>query len=80
MIGKLRPGVTLGEANADLSRVEQTLQMDHPNDYVDYAAALREPPLVFPYIELLVGTETKPALLMPLALLAKYARNGVPRV
>jgi predicted permease len=67
LIGRLRPGVTVGQANADLARVEQTLHKDYPNDYVDYAAALKKPPLVFPYIELLVGTETKPALLMTLA-------------
>jgi hypothetical protein len=67
LIGRLRPGATLGQANADLSRVEQTLQKDYPNDYLDYAAALKEPPIVFPYVELLVGTETKPALLMTFA-------------
>src|SRR3984957_10172115 len=67
LIGRLRPGVTVGQANADLARVEQTLQKDYPNEYRDYAAALKEPPVVFPYIELLVGTETKPALLMTLA-------------
>jgi predicted permease len=67
LIGRLRPGVTVGQANADLAHVEQTLQKDYPNEYRDYAAALREPPVVFPYIELLVGTETKPALLMTLA-------------
>jgi hypothetical protein len=67
VIGRLRPRVTLSQANADLSRVEQTLQKDYPNDYIDYAAALKEVPVVFPYVELLVGTETKPALLMTLA-------------
>jgi predicted permease len=67
LIGRLRPGVTLSQANADLSRVERTLQKDYPNDYIDYAAALKELPVVFPYVELLVGTETKPALLMTLA-------------
>jgi predicted permease len=64
LIGRLRAGVTLGQANADLARVEQTLQKDYPNDYMDYAHGLKEPPVVFPYVELLVGTETKPALLM----------------
>lgn len=64
LIGRLRPGVTPGQAQAELARVEQTLQKDYPNQYIDYAAALKEPPLVFPYVELLVGTETKPALLM----------------
>jgi len=67
LIGRLRPEVTVGQANADLARVELTLQKDYPNEYRDYAAALKEPPVVFPYIELLVGTETKPALLMTLA-------------
>jgi predicted permease len=67
LIGRLRPGVTLGQANADLSRVDQTLQKDYPNDYGADRAAFRKAPLVFPYIELLVGTETKPALLMTLA-------------
>jgi predicted permease len=67
LIGRLRPEVTVGQANTDLARVELTLQKDYPNEYRDYAAALKEPPVVFPYIELLVGTETKPALLMTLA-------------
>jgi putative ABC transport system permease protein len=67
LIGRLRPGVTVGQANADLARVEETLLKDYPNDYIDYAAALKKPPVVFPYIELLVGTEAKPALLMTLA-------------
>jgi predicted permease len=67
LIGRLRSGVTLGQVNADLARVEQTLQKDYPNDYIDYAAALKMPPVVFPYVELLIGTETKPALLMTMA-------------
>ncbi len=67
LIGRLRPGVTLGQANADLARVDQTLQKDYPNYYGAYRAAFRKPPLVFPYLELLVGAETKPALLMTLA-------------
>jgi len=67
LIGRLRPGVTLGQANADLANVERTLQKDYPNDYIDYAHGLKIPPVVFPYVELLVGTETKPALLMTVA-------------
>jgi predicted permease len=67
LIGRLRPGVTLAQANADLSRVDQTLQKDYPNDYGADIAVFRRPPRVFPYIELLVGTETKPALLMTFA-------------
>ena len=67
VIGRLRQGVTIGQANADLARVDDTLQKDYPNDYGSEKATFRKPPLVFPYIELLVGTETKPALLMTLA-------------
>jgi predicted permease len=67
LIGRLRPGVTLAQANADLARVAQTLQKDYPNYYGAYRAAFRKPPLVFPYLELLVGAQTKPALLMTLA-------------
>src|SRR3984957_2645274 len=67
LIGRLRLGVTPGQAQADLARVDQTLQKDYPNDYGADRTTFREPPLVFPYIELLVGTETKPALLMTLA-------------
>jgi predicted permease len=65
LIGRLRQGVTLRQANADLARVDLTLLKDFPNGY-GAKAAFRKPPLVFPYIELLVGTETKPALLMTL--------------
>ncbi len=67
LIGRLRPGVTIGQANADLVRVDRTLQKDYPNYYGGDKAAYRKPTLVFPYLELLVGTETKPALLMALA-------------
>jgi|SRR5579862_1703065 len=67
VIGRLRQGVTIRQANADLARVDATLQKDYPTDYGAEKATFRQPPLVFPYIELLVGTETKPALLMTLA-------------
>jgi predicted permease len=64
LIGRLRPAVTLSQANTDLWRVQQTLEKDFP---IDYSAVLNKRPVVFPYVELLVGTETKPALLMTLA-------------
>jgi predicted permease len=67
LIGRLRLGVTPGQAQADLARADQTLQKDYPNDYGADRTTFRGPPLVFPYIELLVGTNTKPALLMTLA-------------
>jgi predicted permease len=65
--GRLRPGATVRQANADLARVDRTLQKDYPNDYGDYRATFRKPTRVFPYLELLVGTETKPALLLTFA-------------
>jgi predicted permease len=67
LIGRLRPGVTVRQANSDLANVERTLQKDYPNDYIDYAHSLKLPPVVFPYVELLIGTETKPALWMTVA-------------
>ena len=67
LIGRLSPGVTPAQAGADLARVAQTLQKDYPNYYGADKAAFRKPPLVFPFIELVVGTETKPALLMTFA-------------
>lgn len=67
LIGRLRPGVPLAQANADLARVDRTLQKDYPNDYPDYDAAFRKPTLVFPYIELLVGTDARSGLLMTFA-------------
>ncbi|MGB6689479.1 MAG: ABC transporter permease [Terracidiphilus sp.] len=67
LIGRLRPDVTIAQANADFARVDQSLQHDFPNDYPVYGSAFHKPTLVFPYIELLVGTDTKPALLMTLA-------------
>ncbi|HKT87441.1 MAG TPA: ADOP family duplicated permease [Candidatus Sulfotelmatobacter sp.] len=64
VIGRLRSGVTLAQANADLVRVDRDLQKDYPNYYGAANAVDRKPTLVYPYIELLVGTDTKPALLM----------------
>ncbi len=67
LIGRLRPGVTFGQAQADLARVDRTLQKDYPNYYLGYRGTFRRPTLVLPYLELLLGTQTKPALLMILA-------------
>ena len=65
LIGRLRPGVTIAQANADLARVDRNLVKDYPNDY-GARVSYRKSPVVFPYVELIVGTETKPALLMTL--------------
>jgi predicted permease len=67
LIGRLRPGVTIKQASADLTRADRSLQHDYPNDYPVYSSAFRKPAQVFPYLELLVGTDTKPALLMTFA-------------
>lgn len=64
LMGRLRPGATVGQARTDLARVDETLQKDYPNDYGASTAVYRKPPVVLPYLELLVGAETKPALLM----------------
>jgi predicted permease len=64
VIARLLPGVTVDQAAADLARVDLTLQRDYPNDYGADKATYREPPLVLPYVDLLAGTETRPALLM----------------
>jgi predicted permease len=66
-IGRLRPGVSASQAQADLARVDQTLQKDYPGDYGASHAAFRKPTRVIPYLEILVGTDTRPALLMTLA-------------
>jgi hypothetical protein len=58
VIGRLLAGVTLDQASSDLARVDQTLRKDYPNDYGADEATYRKPPLVLPYLELLVGTET----------------------
>ena len=63
VIGRLRSGVTLAQANADLELVDRDLQKDYPNYYGATNALYRKATLIYPYIELLVGTDTRPALL-----------------
>lgn len=64
VIGRLRSRATLAQANADLARIDQILQREYPNDYGARRTTFRHPPIVFPYIDLIVGVQTKPALLM----------------
>ena len=66
LIGRLKPGVTIAQANADLARVDRTLQKDYPNDYIA-PGGVQRPTLVFPYIQLVAGAETGPTLLITLA-------------
>jgi predicted permease len=58
-IGRLRPGISIAEASADLARVQNTLQRDYPNDYNGIAG---RPPIIVPWITQLTGTQTGPAL------------------
>jgi predicted permease len=67
LIGRLRPGVTVAQANADLVRVDATLRKDYPTDYGAQKEAFSKPTLVIPYVELLAGADTRPALLMTMA-------------
>ncbi len=67
LIGRLRPGATIAQANTDLARVDATLEKDYPTFYGVYRSAAKRPTLVFPYLELVVGMETKPALLLTFA-------------
>jgi predicted permease len=67
LIGRLRPAVTIAQANADLARVDRTLQKDYPKDYGAARTEFRRPTLVVPYMEMLVGAETKPTLLLTFA-------------
>ncbi|HEY2002879.1 MAG TPA: ABC transporter permease, partial [Acidobacteriaceae bacterium] len=59
IIGRLRPGVSISEATADLARVQSTLDHDFPNDY---NGLLGRPPVILPWITKLTGTDTRPAL------------------
>ena len=63
-IGRFHPGVSIAEASADLARVQNTLQRDYPNDYNGF---MRQPPSLTPWITLLTGADTRPALLSTLA-------------
>jgi predicted permease len=66
LIGRLKPGVTISQANADLARVDRTLQKDYPNDY-SVLDGFHRPTMVFPYIQLVAGAQTGPTLLLTLA-------------
>lgn len=63
-IGRLRPGIPIAEAVADLGRVQATLRKDFPNDYVGSVGAA---PVLIPWITRLTGAETRPALYSTLA-------------
>jgi putative ABC transport system permease protein len=62
-IGRLKPGVTLGQAQADLAEVATQLQREHPQDDFHTGVVVR------PLLDAMVG-DTKPALWLLLASVA----------
>jgi predicted permease len=63
-LGRLRPGVSLHQASADLARIQATLQHDFPDVY---SGVMSHPPVLTPWITTLTGADTRPALLATLA-------------
>ena len=61
-IGRLKSGVTIAQATDDLARVDQTLLKDYPNDYHRSKDGLNNRTKVIPYVDLMVGMETKSSL------------------
>ncbi len=59
VIGRLRDGISISHASADLARVQATLQHDFPLDYGSIAGG---PPLITPWTTKLTGAETRPAI------------------
>ncbi len=60
VLGRLRPGVSIKSAAADLAHVEANLLRDYPNSY---GGVNGRPPLLIPWLTVLTGTATGPALL-----------------
>lgn len=58
-LGRLRSGISISAATADLARVQSTLNHDFPNYY---SGVLGRAPVVIPWIIRLTGTGTGPAL------------------
>ena len=67
LIGRLRPDATTVQASSDLERIQQLLRKEYPNDYGSDKAQYQRSTLVIPYVEMLVGGETTPALLLTFA-------------
>ena len=56
--GRLKPGVTLAQANADVLRVAHTLARDHPQTNQGWSAR------VAPTREAMTGSDTKPVMIL----------------
>ena len=61
VLGRLRPGVSLAAARADLEQVDREVRAEHPRDY-GALDGYRRPPGMLPYAEWLVGADTKTTL------------------
>lgn len=61
-IARLRPGVTLAQARAEMETIQQSLRKDHPNFY---PATIH--PFMQPWTNLVAGTDTRSALYATLA-------------
>ncbi len=61
VLGRLRPGVSLASARADLEQVDRQVRAEHPRDY-GALDGFRRPPAMLPYAEWLIGEDTKTTL------------------
>ena len=67
-IGRLKPGATTSRATAELVRIDQMLLKEYPGKYSFFRpASARSSTQVIPYVELMVGTETRPTLYLTFA-------------
>ncbi len=62
VLGRLRPGATAEALRAQLAIIDRREREQYPGNYVSYKAEFRRPPVVVPYVERLVGADTKPTL------------------
>ena len=67
-VGRLKPGATIAQATADLVRIDALLLKEYPQNYrFGRSASARLTTAVIPYVELMVGRETKPTLYLTFA-------------
>lgn len=64
LMGRLRPGVSLAAARADLEQTDRQLRAEYPSEY---AQNFGRPPQILPYVEWLLGADTKTTLLATFA-------------
>jgi len=64
VLARLRSGVSLAAARADLEQTDRRLRTDYPHEYAQTSG---RPPAIFPYAEWLIGADTKTTLLATFA-------------